>query len=346
MTCQDVPQPETSAEDLCETQAQGSPFSSTATHSAEQSKASQSRTAGAADWHRQEINTYTGAASCATTSSEPSLGDSAILHRTQVVEQGTDSSVQNKQQREEQAPPSAAMQPAESCIGRPTSTAGSPFLDRLQMNKQSMSGALHQEGDPPTSAALQPPGQHPRPHSRTSGPAKILHYLEMDKQGMAGLMQPEEDVSPRPPTPERPATPSSRPTRRRNFVELSSDGSMEVMANTLRTLDWGLRDCRQSSASVQGRDGGAISFASNNRMFAPLHSMQPPFMTSVTASLATRPASASAAQPSRGVPALSWTGSMQLPLGMLSNAWHHQTAQLKPKARYNWGFDSPGNSVR
>lgn len=167
-----------------------------------------------------------------------------------------------------------------------------------------------------------------------SGGSSFLQRLAREKQMPPKSMQPftNESATDRPPTPERPITPFSRPARRRNSGVMSQEGAMLTSVEPPRA----------STDNRSAHGSRAAGFADNNRIFAPMQDMDSTYMASISAKLAVRPASASAAQlPMAAGSPLSWTGSMQLPPGMLFGAAQQQHLLLKSKKRFNWGFDSP-----
>lgn len=170
----------------------------------------------------------------------------------------------------------------------------------------------------------------------------FLQRLARQKAAAPILVQstPVQSADERPPTPERPLTPFSRPVRRRNFVPMSEDASAHSSSEgwqaTSTAISHNSKD--QQWETYRSRAAGL----GENEMFAPMHDMDSTYMASIAAKLAMRPASASAAQPPLSAgSALSWTGSMQLPPGMLLGAAQQQHLLSKAPKRYNWGFDSP-----
>ena len=124
-----------------------------------------------------------------------------------------------------------------------------------------------------------------------------------------------ESNAPRPPSPERPPTPSSRPARRRHLIPAFIEADISPPK--------------------------APTWAGSNRMFAPMPQQLPRDSAHTHAPLPARPASASVAGcPRLGGPEMSWTGSMQLPAGLLKLAARPQQAPIgrKDKHQYDWGF--------
>lgn len=121
-------------------------------------------------------------------------------------------------------------------------------------------------------------------------------------------------MSARPPSPERPPTPSSRPARRRHLITAAT----QDVPSPLMSPSW----------------------AGSNRKFAPMP--QSLSWDPAPSLAAVRPASASIAEThDRQVGLeLDWTGSMQLPAGLLKLTVRPQAqnAGRKGKHQYDWGF--------
>lgn len=265
-------------------------------------------------------------------------------------------------------------------VSDPEVTSTADNSDRVTQRQAPQMGMVyHQQPDVQASAhaGKQHQGFHPPVVSDNSSPTDVrsdsssfLQRLARERQPAANAAQlgiahvprisvshvPQSSIShppqssmsqsadERPPTPERPTTPSSRPSRRRNFVPIPAESSASPHAHLSQTTS---RD-----AANNGRDEAmdvyrtkAAGFAGSNRMFAPMQDMDSAYKASISAKLALRPSSASAAQSSMSVgPALSWARSMQLPPGMLAGAAQQQHLLPKMRRRFNWGFDSPNGS--
>ena len=136
-------------------------------------------------------------------------------------------------------------------------------------------------------------------------------------------------VSARPYSPERPPTPSSRPARRR---QLMTDANQDAVLQPPVLEGW----------------------AASNDVFAHMrqqrpHEHLPQQMTEQPSwgasndlcSLPVRPATAGASDATKQMlSTLSWTGSMQLPAGLLKLVAQpqHQCVERKAKHEYDWGF--------
>ena len=121
---------------------------------------------------------------------------------------------------------------------------------------------------------------------------------------------------PRPPSPERPSTPFFRPARRRQLTPAFAEAG----------------PCSPELSQ---------SWAGSNKMFAPMHMPLHQSSASAHAGLPVRPATASFAESSSyAAPDLSWTGSLQLPAGLLKLAARpgSQTLGHKNRHQYDWGF--------
>ena len=189
--------------------------------------------------------------------------------------------------------------------------------------------------------------------ARERQPAAIAAHFDvehMPQSSMSPVPQPiaahapqssvTQSADERPPTPERPTT-SSRPSRRRNFVPILAESSVSLYAHLSHTTSTDAANNSRDEARVADRTKAA-GFAGTNKLFAPMQDMDSAYMASISAKLALRPSSASAAQTPMSVcPALCWARSMQLPPGILTGAAQQQHLLPKIKKRFNWGFDSP-----
>ena len=115
----------------------------------------------------------------------------------------------------------------------------------------------------------------------------------------------------RPPSPERPSTPTYKPPRRRHLIPAVTDPEQSPQVSA--------------------------SWAGSNTMFAPMRHQLP----GGSARMLDRPASASAAESaSYAESELSWAGPTQLPAGLLKLTARpqHPLVGRKDKHQYDWGF--------
>jgi len=144
-------------------------------------------------------------------------------------------------------------------------------------------------------------------------------YAHLTSPDPAGPFTPQRPsaLSARPPSPERPPTPSFRPARRRHIITAATEDIPSPAVST--------------------------SWTGSNRQFAPMQ--QQLSWDPAQSLLAVRPASAGVAESQTRHLGLemSWTGSMQLPAGLLKLTARPQPqkAGRKGKHQYDWGF---GNS--
>ncbi|DBB04134.1 TPA: Leucine-rich repeat-containing protein 56 [Trebouxia sp. C0004] len=182
----------------------------------------------------------------------------------------------------------------------------------------------HQQGQSQQSAAQAAMGSAPATES------PFLQRLQMSKQAgsttpssavvqpssMPGPFAPQRPsaLSARPPSPERPPTPSFKPARRRHIITAATEDVPSPAVST--------------------------SWAGSNRQFAPMQ--QQLSWDPAQSLLAVRPASAGVAesQTRHLCSEMSWTGSMQLPAGLLKLTARPQqhNAGRKGKHQYDWGF--------
>ena len=125
---------------------------------------------------------------------------------------------------------------------------------------------------------------------------------------------------PRPPSPERPNTPSSRPARRRHLIPAAQSQDLYSDLSPPASPSW----------------------TGSNRLFAPM--TQPLHLDPTVAAdprSKPRPASASVAEARHSaMPELTWTGSMQLPAGLLkltARPVQHMQARGR-RHQFDWGF--------